>query len=214
MHWVEIVGWIAAALTLTAYGMRTMLPLRIMAISANVFFMTYGFLTEIYPTFVLHLILLPFNGYRLWEILKTKQSLAEIRGGGDPLEKLEPLLSTTSHPAGSYIFQKGDAVDSLFLIRNGRVLLEEIDVELSAGDILGEIAFFTEERQRTLSARCVDQCDIALIDEAAFLRLYYQEPSFGLYVMKLATRRLLDGLKRSPEAYLPAEGGRGSEASP
>ena len=36
-----------------------------------------------------------------------------------------------------------------------------------------------------------ETCDVAYVDEATFLKLYYQDPSFGLYVMKLATRRLL-----------------------
>jgi hypothetical protein len=203
MVWIEALGWIAAALTLLAYTMRTMLPLRMVAIGANVFFISYGYLAEVYPTFGLHLVLLPFNSYRLWEILRTKRDLEKIREGRDPLAALTPLLSVQAHGDGAHVFHKGDPADHLYVLRKGRILLEEIGVELQAGDVFGEIAFFTDEKERTVSARCLGPCDVAHVNEATFLKLYYQDPSFGLYIMKLATRRLVDGIRRNPEAYLP-----------
>ena len=54
--------------------------------------------------------------------------------------------------------------------------------------------------------RC--HCAIHAIDEATFLRLYFQDPAFGMAIMKTITRRLLDGMARHPETYtalLPRE---------
>jgi hypothetical protein len=32
---------------------------------------------------------------------------------------------------------------------------------------------------------------------------YGQNPAFGMYVVRLVARRLLDGMSRNPAAYLP-----------
>jgi hypothetical protein len=42
LTYVDAIGWIASAFTLAAYGMRTMLPLRIAAIGANITFATFA----------------------------------------------------------------------------------------------------------------------------------------------------------------------------
>jgi hypothetical protein len=201
--WIEAIGWAAAGLTLAAYSMRTMLPLRMVAIGANVFFIAYGYLAEVYPTLGLHLALLPFNAYRLFEILRTRRDLKQVRAGQDPLVLLEPLLSIQTHPRNSHVFRKGDRVDHLYVLKSGTILLEDIGVELSAGDIFGEIGFFTDEKERTVSARCLTECEVAHVDEETFMKLHYQHPSFGLYIMKLGTRRLVDGIRRNPAAYVP-----------
>jgi len=62
---VEAVGWAAACLTFAAYAMKTMLPLCVIAIAANLCFLVYSALAQLYPTLVLHLALLPFNAFRL-----------------------------------------------------------------------------------------------------------------------------------------------------
>ena len=55
---------------------------------------------------------------------------------------------------GTCIFRRGDPVDRLYFLAKGRVLIEEVGVEISDGDIFGEIAFFTDAAQRTATARC------------------------------------------------------------
>lgn len=204
MLWIEAIGWGAALLTMSAYSMRTMLPLRLVAIFANLSFATYGYLTEIYPTLVLHLALFPFNCFRLYQILNDTRQMKRVRAGaGNPFENLGALLKTRNLEAGDYVFRKGDTVDHLYYLRSGRIALEGIDVTLTTGEMFGEIAFFTDEKQRTLSAKCIEPCEVAYIDEATFLKLYYQDPSFGLELMKLTTRRLVDGMHRRPEACTP-----------
>jgi len=152
---IELTGWIAAAFTLAAFGMRTMLPLRLAGIGANLAFIVYGALTPLYPVLVLHIVLLPFNGYRLWEILRARKRLKGITAEADVLEALGPYLSLTRFADGARVFAKGDRPDHLYILKSGTVLLEEIDVTLAPGDIFGEIAFFTDARERTVSARCV-----------------------------------------------------------
>ena len=77
----EPVGWLAASLTLLAFSQRSMLPLRLAAIGANLSFITYGMLSTLHPVVALHLLLLPCNLYRLAQLLQER---AAIRQGGRP----------------------------------------------------------------------------------------------------------------------------------
>lgn len=201
IDWVEGLGWIAASLTLSAYAMRTMLPLRGVAIVANVFFILYSAFSGIVPTLVLHAILLPFNSYRMYEILRTTRQMQSLNADSKAFEWLQPLLKPVRVEDGEFLFRKGDRPDCLYIMRSGTILLEEIDVKLQGEQIFGEIAFFTDERERTVSAKCLGQCEIMTVDEVAFMRLYNQNPAFGLYMVKLTASRLLDGMQRNPEVY-------------
>ena len=35
------------------------------------------------------------------------------------------------------------------------------------------------------------------------MSLYFQNPAFGMYIVKLISRRLLDGMTKVPDAYKP-----------
>jgi hypothetical protein len=61
----DLAGYTASALVLATFIMTSMRPLRIMAISSNVAFLYYAFLTNMRPILLLHGILLPINVFRL-----------------------------------------------------------------------------------------------------------------------------------------------------
>jgi CRP/FNR family transcriptional regulator, cyclic AMP receptor protein len=201
MPWTELLGYIAAGFTLLAYSMRTMLPLRLAAIVANVFFIAYGALAGIYPNLVLHLVLLPFNLYRLAEIVSMTRRIRAARSGDFDVRWIAQLLPVRRFADGTTLFAKGDAPDNLYYLVSGRVRLPEIGLTLEAGEVFGEIAFFSDARERTLTALCDGPCEIVPIDERSFMQLYYRNPAFGMYIVRLISRRLLDGLARRPDAY-------------
>ena len=68
------IGFIASALVLAAFGMKDMVNLRIVAICSNVAFITYALMLNLPPILVLHVILLPVNGWRLMQELKSKNA--------------------------------------------------------------------------------------------------------------------------------------------
>jgi hypothetical protein len=205
--YVELLGWAAAAFTLLAFSMRTMLPLRSAAVVSNVFFISYGAVGGLTPVLVLHLLLLPFNILRLVELLRTRRSIERARKGVVDARWLRNLTTARKNfPAGSVVFRKGDPPDFIYYVLSGRVGLEGVDVELGQGEVFGEIAFFTDARARTLTARCLEPCELLALDEAAFTRLHYQDPAFGLYLMRLITQRLMDGMGRTPNPYLDRNG--------
>ena len=62
---VEFLGFMAAGTTVTAFYCRSMLPLRLAAIAANVLFIAYGALLDLKPVLALYCVLLPLNLIRL-----------------------------------------------------------------------------------------------------------------------------------------------------
>jgi hypothetical protein len=66
--WAEGIGYLASLLVFSTFYMKTMLPLRGVAIASNIAFMTYGLAGGIYPVLVLHVLLLPLNCLRLHQM--------------------------------------------------------------------------------------------------------------------------------------------------
>jgi hypothetical protein len=81
---MEIAAWVASVLVFTTFFMKTMAPLRLIAIASNVAFIAYallglryGIFGKILPIFVLHLLLLPLNVMRLCEMKKRTTGSGE-----------------------------------------------------------------------------------------------------------------------------------------
>jgi len=62
------VGFLAAGLVITAFCMKDILHLRIVAVASNVAFLAYGLALGLIPVWLLHSVLLPINLVRLWQI--------------------------------------------------------------------------------------------------------------------------------------------------
>ena len=81
------IGYVASALVLAAFGMKDMVNLRIVALYSNIAFITYGIALNLLPILILHVILLPLNGWRLMGALKQRSS----DGRGQPSLLLRPV---------------------------------------------------------------------------------------------------------------------------
>jgi hypothetical protein len=64
----DAVGFLASGLVITAFCMKDILHLRIVAVASNVAFMAYGVALGLMPVWLLHLVLLPVNLGRLWHM--------------------------------------------------------------------------------------------------------------------------------------------------
>ena len=71
---IELLGYVASALVLATFCMRSMFSLRMVAIASNLAFISYALLARIDPVLVLHAVLLPMNVWRLIEIWRQKAS--------------------------------------------------------------------------------------------------------------------------------------------
>ena len=91
LHWPELIGVAAAAASLYAFYCRTIIPLRIAAIVANVLAMLYSFLHGTYPTFVLNAVLLPLNAIRLRDMTQLMRQIDDAMKGDLPAQWSDAL---------------------------------------------------------------------------------------------------------------------------
>lgn len=70
----DVIGFLAAGTTVTAFYCQRMFTLRKAAIGANVLFITYGFILDLKPVLALHCVLLPLNIIRLVGAIRWRKS--------------------------------------------------------------------------------------------------------------------------------------------
>ena len=191
---------VAAALVLVSSFVKTMIPLRWLAIGSNFGFVAYGALHPSYLMLLLHAALVPINLYRLAEMVRLTRRVAAVSVEADLSGVwLKPYMRSVKLRAGSVLFNKGDRGDRLYLLAAGRIELVEIDGSVGPGEIFGEIAFFAPDRRRRLTARCAEDCTVLSIDEGTVRQLYYQNPAFGLKLIELVAGRLSADVRRLTE---------------
>jgi hypothetical protein len=190
--WVDVAGYVASLLVFCAFYMKTMIPLRSVAIASNVAFLTYGVAGHLYPIAALHAILLPLNFLRLRQMRSLIRRVKEAAGGSMSGESLIPLMSHHRYPAGHVLFRRGEPATLMYMVLEGTVLLEEIGVTVPRGQLLGEIALFAPENARTATAVCETDVELGEIPEEKVLQLYYQNPEFGFSLVRLVIGRLLE----------------------
>lgn len=194
--WIDGVGYLASFLVFCAFYMKTMIPLRWVAIGSNVAFITYGLAGRVYPVLVLHVVLLPLNCLRLQQMRTLIRRVREASRGGMSMEWLTPLMTNHKLKPGHVLFRAGDPANSMYLILEGSVRLVELDVILGPGTLVGEIGVFAPDNRRTGTAVCETAVEIGAITDAKVLQLYYQNPTFGLYMFRLVLQRLLENERR------------------
>ena len=196
MHWVEVLGYFGASLTLCVYSMKRMIPLRMIAICANCTFVAYGYLGEVYPQMTLHALLLPINCLRLYEMLQIIKKVKAASLGNHDIEWLKPYMSRRSVKRGETLFALGDLSSDMFYTLTGRYRLSEIDQEIGPGQLIGEIGLIAPENKRTLSFECLDDGEVLTISYDHVKQLYFQNPEFGFYFLQLISRRLFEDIER------------------
>jgi hypothetical protein len=69
MRFWDAAGFLASCLVVLAFCMRDVIPLRLVALASNVAFLSYGIGLGLVPVWLLHAILMPINGWRLWQAI-------------------------------------------------------------------------------------------------------------------------------------------------
>jgi len=187
---------LAGALVLVSTIVKTMIPLRWLAVGSNIGFIVYGLAQPAPLMVVLHVALLPINLWRVRQMIELTRRVAQV-GGGAQLELwLRPYMRSQRRNAGDVIFARGATADRMYFLAEGEIELPEVGGRLRSGQMFGEIAFFAPDRRRTSSARCVTPCTLLSIDEDTFRQLVYQNPEFGFEVVQLIARRLSEDVRR------------------
>ncbi len=210
MSLTDLFGYAAAALVLLTFSMKTMVPLRIAGIASNVIFIVYGYLAGATPVLSLHLILLPLNTLRLYQILHLIREVeVASKAESEPnLDWMQAIASDRSLKAGEMLFRKGDSADRMFYVVSGAFRIVELGIELKAGQVLGEIGLLSKKLIRTQSVECIEDALLLEITYDRVKQLYFQSPKFGFFFLRLTGQRLLENIERQEqelERYRKAE---------
>ncbi len=192
----NMLALVGAGLYVATLMVRTIVPLRIIGILSIVFFIAYGALAGAVATFFLYLLSLPINIIRLRQMLNLVKK-ARISAQGDlSMDWLRPFMSPRKYRAGEVLFDKGDVAKEMFLTVTGKFLVTEIGVELPPGRMMGELGFVAPENRRTQTVKCTEDGAVLTITYEKLLELYFQNPEFGYYFLRLTSERLLQNIAR------------------
>jgi hypothetical protein len=175
---------------------RTIVPLRVIGIISMVFFIAYGAMAGAVTTFLLYLLSLPINVFRLRQMLSLVRK-ARISAQGDlSMEWLRPFMTPRKYRKGDVLFRKGDVAKEMLLTVTGKFLVKEIGIELTPGLLVGEMGFVAPENRRTGTVECIEDGDVLTITYEKLLELYFQNPEFGYYFLRLTSERLMQNISR------------------
>jgi CRP/FNR family transcriptional regulator, cyclic AMP receptor protein len=189
-------GYLGMAFSLASFAMTRMLPLRVLALVSNVFFIGYGIAENLLPGLVVNIVLLPINARHLWQITKLSREVAQATQDSPISQWLLPHMRRRAFKAGEVLFRKGEVADRLIYVSRGELTLAEIGKPVVAGELIGEIGLFSPDRRRTQTIVCVTDGELYEMTDDMIFQLYYQNPKLGFYLMRLLAARLLQDVRR------------------
>ncbi len=117
---------------------------------------------------------------------------------------LAQLIDTTFVPQGTQLFHRGDAGESLYAIRSGRVEVfveshqgERLVLNVSGpGELFGEISLL-DGGPRTASATTLDDCELLVMNRDDLVELVRRHPHAAIAMLAVVGQRL-----RSTDEFL------------
>ena len=176
---------------------QTMVPLRVANMIGCAFFAIFGALTGTITTFLLYLLMVPINAYRLRQMLVLVKKARSATQGDTSMEWLKPFMTERKYRKGDVLMKKGDPATEMLLTVTGRFRVIEINVELPPGQLMGELGFLTPDNRRTATIECIEDGHVLTIAYEKLLEIYFQNPQFGYYFLVLTSQRLLQNLARA-----------------
>jgi len=186
-----IFGFIGAALTVASYLMKSMLPLRLVALAACVFLVIYAVQGGSWPTVLLYLAMIPINGKKVYEIRKLVRAIEEAKSDAPVAQWLLPHMKRREVKAGQTLWLCGDVATEMVYIERGQLRLVEHGELLGPGALVGEIGLFAPDNRRTSAIVCETDCTLHALSAEAMAQLYYVNPKLGYHVMRLIVARLM-----------------------
>jgi ABC-type multidrug transport system fused ATPase/permease subunit len=175
---------------------QTMVPLRVANMIGCAFFAGFGALAGNVTTFLLYLLMVPINAYRLRQMLNLVKMARGATQGDTSMEWLKPFMSERKYRKGDVVVKKDDAANEMFLTVTGKFLVKEINVELPPGRLMGELGFLSPDNKRTATVECLEDGHVLTITYEKLLEIYFQNPQFGYYFLVLTSQRLLENNAR------------------
>jgi hypothetical protein len=196
MHWTDLFNSVGSLFIVATASTKTMVPLRILAIVANCFLIAFYAVSHQWVPFVLQAVALPLNAFRLYQMILLIRHVRDAIRGNTSMDWLKPFMSGRHFRKGDILFAKGETANEMFCPVTGRYLLLELDLEVKPGQLVGELAMLAPENRRTATLECIEEGDALSITYEQVEQLYYQNPTFGFYFLRLATARLFENVAR------------------
>ena len=191
---IEILGFAGAALMVLPLGMKTMIPLRVVGIASSIVQIVFALLAGITPMLIQHSILLPMNTYRLYEHIRLVRRVRKAVDEDLSMDWLIPFMTKRKVGAGEFLFHKGQFADEMFIVASGRLRLSEIAAEVMPGDVVGELGLLAPNHLRTQTLECIEDSVVMQVSYDNIKSLYFQNPSFGFYLLRLISARLFQNI--------------------
>ena len=176
--------------------MRTIVPLRIAALISNVFLIGYGVLSNSINTSIVYCLLLPINSVRLYQMIRLIRK-ARVSAQGDlSMDWLKPFMIRRTYHKGDVLFRKGETANEMFFTVTGKLLVTELGIEIPPGRLVGELGFLSPDNRRTQTVECIQDVEVLTMTYDRLLEIYFQNPEFGYYFLRLSSERLMQNNAR------------------
>lgn len=143
-----------------------------------------------WPLIVTELFELPLDTFQLWQMVRLVRETKTAAEGDLSFEWLRPFGAERVFGAGEMVFRASDPAQGMYYIEGGVFQVPELDLEVRAGGIVGELGLLSPGNARTASLLCVEPGKALCVTYSDLKELYYQNPDFGFYFLKLTTERL------------------------
>jgi CRP-like cAMP-binding protein len=194
-----VMGIIGGIFHIASIYMKTVIPLRIAGIASALFFLCSGIFAHSLPAIFLYALLLPLNSIRLYQMIDLIKKVRRATSSDMSMDWLKPFMTRRSYRQGDVIFREGDPANEMFLAVKGKYRLAALDIELDPGNVFGEIGLLTSGYHRTETVECVESGQVLTITYDEVRELYFENPEFGFYFLRLIGNRLLQNLARAEE---------------
>jgi hypothetical protein len=189
---MQFVAWLAAALVFTSFFMKTMLPLRCVAISSNIAFIAFallgyenGVFDKVLPILVLHTALLPLNLHRLRQVMRRDCSELECRRDRTrAVDQLESEMACQTARQGETLFQKNAPADRIFVLQSGCLYLPELNLRLAPGQVCVDPGLWEPNGIRGASGICESDCELLYMTRQKLFGSYYSDRQIAPLIMR------------------------------
>src|SRR5271165_6478617 len=200
MDWSQYIGSagsaFASVIVLATYSMKTMIPLRVFGILSNIVFIVTSLHAGTYVITVLHCVMLPLNTVRLFQMLRLVRGVKSSLSEDLNMDWLKPFMTKHYCRKGDVLFAKDAVADEMFYTLSGRYRLTEMGIDIPPGQIIGELGMLAPSNRRTASFECIEDGMLLTVTYQQVKELYFQNPEFGFFFLRLATARLFDNISR------------------
>ena len=175
--------------------MRTMIPLRVFVILANVVLIVTAIPTHNFLIMGVQAVMLFVNSYRLHQMLQLVRDVKKSVNSDLSMDWLKPFMTERNCTSGEMLFYKDEKADDMLYIVSGKYRLVESGIVLPVGAIVGELGMLSPSKVRTQSLECIEAGLVLSVSYTKVEELYVQNPAFGFYFLRLSSARLFQNLE-------------------